>query len=151
MQLRRVFALLFAGLMGFSAGGVRAATLDIQSVVATRPGEKNAQIPESLAAYRGDLAMHTYGSFADGGKQTVELSASAPKTSVKVDKFTLDVTRAQNSEPGKFKISVTVKEGAKEVMTPLVYGFGKEKTKQLILQGKNGATIVFFTVAKEEQ
>lgn len=124
--------------------GVRAETIEVQAVSATAPGQKNAQVPESLARYRGDLAMLAFGAFADAGSQTATLSAASPKASAQAGSFTLEMVRQ-----GPATVGVTVKEGRKVVMTPMVFNFAKERTKQLQLPDGKKTLIVFLTSSKE--
>ena len=137
-------AVLASGLciaLNFSA---RAETFEVQAVAATNPGQKNAQVPESLARYRGDLAMLAFGTFTDAGSQAVILSAAAPKATVPTGSFSLEMVRQ-----GAASVSVSVKEGRKVVLAPFLYNFGKEKTKQLQLPDGKKTLIVFLTLTKE--
>ena len=136
---------LFSAVLSLALGSnARAETIEVQAVSATAPGQKNAQVPESLARYRGDLAMLAFGTFADSGSQTATLSAASPKASVQAGSFTLEMVRQSAAT-----VNVTVKEGRKVVMTPIVFNFAKERTKQIQLPDGKKTLIVFLTLSKE--
>ncbi len=134
--------LLAAGVCAACCGHVRAETIEVQAVLATEAG-KSGPIPTSLANFKALLAHCSFQKFTDAGKQTLSFSA-APKASATVGTFTLDFARQ-----GTAKFDVTVKEGAKTVLSPLAYIFEKEKTKQLELPTAKGTYIVFVTLEKE--
>ena len=144
-SLVRISTFVLALCLGFAGcPAAHAETIELQTVAATEPGGKNAQVPESLAALRGDLAAMAFGTFADAGKQAIKLSHKTPQGSVQVGSFTLEVTRLTADS-----IAVVVKKDKRPVMTPAKYEFNNQKTKQMQLPDGKKTLIVFFTLSKE--
>ncbi len=124
---------------------LRAETIEVHTVLATEPG-KPGTVPSELAKFKAALSACPFGKLANGGVQTVTVTAASPKAVVQVGSFSLEVSRQ-----GAAKIDVTVKEAVKKDVTktvfgPITYQFTKEKTKQLELPTLKGASIVFLTL-----
>ena len=124
---------------------LRAESLEVHTVLASEPGKPGA-IPADLAKFKAALSACPFSKFANGGTQTVTLSAAAPRAVVQVGAFSLELTRQAAA-----KIDVTVKETVKKdvvktVFGPITYTFAKEKTKQLELPTAKGSSIVFLTI-----
>jgi hypothetical protein len=143
MNVRNVKPFLLSALLVCGAL-VRAATIDVQAVTAAEPGKRAAICPASLTKYKAALLSCPFGAFADAGKQSVQLSAAAPKTQASVGAFNLDFTFK-----GANKIEVVVKEGNKVILAPFAIVFAKDKPRQLELTGATATTLVFLSLEKE--
>ena len=124
---------------------LRAESFEVHTVLASEPG-KPGVVPADLTKFKSALSACPFSKFANGGTQTVTLSAAAPRAVVQVGSFSLELTRQSAA-----KIDVTVKETVKKdvvktVFGPISYTFSKEKTKQLELPTAKGSSIVFLTI-----
>lgn len=128
-----------------SAARAQSATVEIQGVAASDPGQKEQTIPASLARYKAVLKGTVFAAFRDAGSSTVKAAAGA-KGSAVVAGYGVDVALIKTAA-GKAKVEVTIKQGGKAIAQPLACSLSQGEPIMLSQLGaKDAPTILIFTL-----
>jgi hypothetical protein len=121
-----------------------AATIEVQGVSASNPGDKDKTIPATLEAFKPVLKSMPFKTFKDLGHNSVTAAAGG-KGSANIAGYNVEVS-VTKSEKGKSTVSITVTENGKAIGEPTTYELAAGQARQMKIGDANAPKILFFTL-----
>jgi hypothetical protein len=127
-----------------SHGSLQAATIEVQGVAASNPGDKDKAIPATLEAFKPVLKSMPFKTFKDLGHNSVTAAAGG-KGSANVGGYNVEIT-VTKSEKGKSTVSITLTDNGKAIGEPTTYELATGQARQMKIGDANAPKILFFTL-----